>query len=42
MTEEIEEQLETIDYAIYNMQRNLEKLRDKFDALKALVEVTVK
>lgn len=37
MTEEIEEALEIIDYAIYNMQRDLEKLRDRFDNLKALV-----
>ncbi len=38
MTEEIEEALEIIDYAIYSMQRDLEKLRDRFDNLKTLVE----
>lgn len=38
MNEEIEDVLETIDYAIYNLTRELEKLRDRFDNLKALVE----
>jgi chaperonin cofactor prefoldin len=42
VNEEIEEQLEVIDNAIYNIQRDLEKLRDKFDTLKELVEVTDK
>lgn len=38
MTEEIEEALEIIDYAIYNLARELEKLRDRFDNLKTLIE----
>ena len=38
MTEEIEDALETIDYAIYNIERDLEKLRDKFDNLKIFIE----
>lgn len=38
MTEEIEETLETIDYALYNIERDLHKLRDKLDNLKALIE----
>lgn len=37
MTEEIEDALETIDYAIYNLERDLQKLRDKFENLKTLM-----
>lgn len=39
MTEEI---LETIDYALYNIERDLQKLRDKFDRLKESLETTSK
>jgi len=37
MTEDIEDVLETIDYAIYNLENDLQKIRDKFDNLKTLV-----
>jgi len=37
MTEEIEEALETIDYTIYNIERDIQKLRDRLDNLKILV-----
>lgn len=40
MLDATEEALETIDYALYNLQRDLEKLRDKFDRLKESLEAT--
>ena len=35
LTDNVEEILETIDFAIYEIEQKLEKLRDKFDRLKS-------
>lgn len=35
MSDDVEEILETIDFAIYEIEQKLEKLRDKFDRLKS-------
>lgn len=40
MSDDVEDALETIDYAIYNLENDLQKLRDKFDRLKESLEVT--
>lgn len=40
MSDDIEEILETIDFAIYEIEQRLEKLRGKFDRLKESLEAT--